>query len=182
MVSRNSKVDNFANSLSFFWLIIIRSGLLSEIRWSVCLSNSHGSLYVSFSRKDAWLWIYHLFIRWNLFLLLLVFWSFEDFWYQHLLIVSLRILSDSKSPQVSRTPPGIQADLNNAGVLMVSTCPLIPKYSSSSINPLVIVPRAPVTIGITDTYMFHSFSVPKQGLGTYISFRFLSLLLNGLTG
>ena len=31
-------------------LIIIRSGLLAEIRWSVCISKSHRSLCVSFSR------------------------------------------------------------------------------------------------------------------------------------
>ena len=44
----------------FFLLIIIRSGLLVEIRWSVCMSNSHRSLCVSFSRTSAGLCIYHL--------------------------------------------------------------------------------------------------------------------------
>ena len=44
VVSRDSKVDNFANSL--FLLIIIRSGLLAEIWWSVCMSKSHRSLCV----------------------------------------------------------------------------------------------------------------------------------------
>ena len=34
----------------FFLLIIIRSGLLAEIRWSVCMTKSHGSLCVLFSR------------------------------------------------------------------------------------------------------------------------------------
>ena len=37
----------------FFLLIIIRSGLLAEIRWSVCMSKSHWSLCVSFSRTGA---------------------------------------------------------------------------------------------------------------------------------
>ena len=37
----------------FFFMIIIRSGLLSEIRWSVCMSKSHRWLCVSFSRTGA---------------------------------------------------------------------------------------------------------------------------------
>ena len=37
----------------FFLLIIIRSGLLAEIRWSVRTSKSHRSLCVSFSRIGA---------------------------------------------------------------------------------------------------------------------------------
>ena len=45
-----------------FFLFIIRSGLLAEIRWSVCMSKSHRSLCVSFSRTDAGLCIYHLFV------------------------------------------------------------------------------------------------------------------------
>ena len=47
---------------SFFWLIIIRPRLLASIMWSVCLSKSHRSLCVSFSKTDAGLCIYHLFI------------------------------------------------------------------------------------------------------------------------
>ena len=49
VVSRDSKVHNFADVLIL--LIIIRSGLLAEIRWSVCISKSNRSLCVSFSRK-----------------------------------------------------------------------------------------------------------------------------------
>ena len=64
MVSRESKVDNFA--ISLFLLIIIRSGLLAEIRWSVCMSKSHWSLCVSFSRTGAGLCIYHLLVWSNL--------------------------------------------------------------------------------------------------------------------
>ena len=55
MVSRYSKVDNFASSL--FSLISIRSGLLAEIRWSVCISKFHRSLCVSFFRTAAGLCI-----------------------------------------------------------------------------------------------------------------------------
>ena len=64
VVRRDSKVDDFASSL--FLLIIIRSGLLAEIRWSMCTSKSHRSLCVSFSRTGAGLCIYHLFVRSNL--------------------------------------------------------------------------------------------------------------------
>ena len=53
----------------FFLLVIIRSGLLAEIRWFVCMSKSHRSLCVSFSRTDAGLYIYHLFV-WSNFIFL----------------------------------------------------------------------------------------------------------------
>ena len=51
----------------FFLLIIMRSGLLAGIRWSVCMQKSHRSLCVSFSRTGAGLCIYHLFVwsNWN---------------------------------------------------------------------------------------------------------------------
>ena len=44
----------------FFFLIIIRSGLRAEIRWSVCISKTHRSLCVLFSKTGAGLCIYHL--------------------------------------------------------------------------------------------------------------------------
>ena len=77
-------------------------------------------------------------------------------------------LSDSKTPQVSRTLLSILTDLNNAVVLMVSTRPLISKSPSLFINPLVTVPSAPVTISLTVTLMFHSFFISPER-----SFRFL---------
>ena len=45
----------------FFSLFIMRSGLLAGISWSVCMSKSHWSLCVSFSRTSAGLCTYHLF-------------------------------------------------------------------------------------------------------------------------
>ena len=66
-------------------------------------------------------------------------------------------LSDSKSPQVSRTLLSILAVLNNAVVWMVSTRPPTSKSSSPFSNSLVTVPNAPITIGIIVTCMFHSF-------------------------
>ena len=56
MVSWERKV------LFHFWLIIIRSGCLAEIMWSVCMSKSQKGLCVSFSRTDAVLCIYHFFV------------------------------------------------------------------------------------------------------------------------
>ena len=66
-------------------------------------------------------------------------------------------LSGRKSPQVSRILLSILADFNNAVVWTVSTRPLISKSFSPCINPSVTVPRAPITIGIIVTFMFHSF-------------------------
>ena len=66
-------------------------------------------------------------------------------------------LSDRKFPQVSWTLLSILADLNNVVVWMVSTRPPTSKSSSPFNNPLVIVPNAPITIGIIVTCMFHSF-------------------------
>ena len=66
-------------------------------------------------------------------------------------------LSDSKSPQVSRTLLSILAVFNNVVVWMVSTRPPTSKSSSPFYNPLVSLPKAPITIGIIVTFMFHSF-------------------------
>ena len=66
-------------------------------------------------------------------------------------------LSDSKSPQVSRTLLSILAVLNNAVVWMVSARLPTSKCSSPFSNPLVTVPNPPITIGIIVTFMFHSF-------------------------
>ena len=68
-----------------------------------------------------------------------------------------RSLSDSKSPQVSRTLLSILAVLSNVVVWMVSSRPPTSKSSSPFSNPLVTVPNAPITIGIIVTFMFHSF-------------------------
>ena len=86
-------------------------------------------------------------------------------------------LSDSKSPQVSRTRLSILAVLNNAVVWMVPTRP--PTFNSSSpfSNPLVTDQNAPITISIIVTCMFHSFFfIPYQSRGTYPSFHILSVL------
>ena len=48
-------------------------------------------------------------------------------------------------------------DLNNAVIWMVFTCPLIYKSSRAFTKPLGSVPRATITIDITDHFMFHFF-------------------------
>ena len=67
-------------------------------------------------------------------------------------------LSDSKSPQVSKTLLSILAVLNNVVVWMVSTRPPTSKSSSLFNNLLETVPKAPITTGIIVTFMFHIFS------------------------
>ena len=86
-------------------------------------------------------------------------------------------LSDSKSPQVSRTRLGILAVLSNAVFWIVSTRPPTSKSSRPFNNPLVIVPNAPITIGTIVTFMFHSFfnSLARSRYLSFfpLSFRFI---------
>ena len=98
-----------------------------------------------------------------------LFWLWYDWslWrYYHLLLESLHIsfsrwffnwsLSDRKSLPVSWTLLSILAVLNNALVWMASTRPPTSKSPCHFNNPLVTVPKAPITIGIIVTFMFHS--------------------------
>ena len=68
-----------------------------------------------------------------------------------------RTLSDSKFLQVSRTLLSILTVLNNAVVWMVSTDSLTSKSSCSFNNPFVTEPKAPITIGMIVTFVFHRF-------------------------
>ena len=87
-------------------------------------------------------------------------------------------LSDSKSPQVFRTLLKILSVLNNTVVWMVSTRPLTSKSSSPFNNPLVTVPKAPITIGIIVTFMFHSFfnSLARSSYLSFFSYSFSCIL------
>ena len=68
-----------------------------------------------------------------------------------------RGLSDSKSPQASRTLLRILSVFNNTVVWKVSTRPPTSKSFRPFNNPFVTVQKAPTTIGIIITFMFHSF-------------------------
>ena len=107
--------------------------------------------------------------RWMVIIKKKLFLLLESFSHQLMLMVFLWSLSDSKSPQVSRTLLSI---LNNAVVWIVSTSLLISKSSSPFTNPLVTVPRAPITIGVTIIFMFHSFFNSQARL-RYLSFFLL---------
>ena len=87
-------------------------------------------------------------------------------------------LSDSKSPQVSRTRLRILAVFSNAVVWIVSTRPPISKSSRPFNNPLVIVPNAPITIGTIVTFMFHSFfnSLARSRFLSFFSLSFRIIL------
>ena len=61
MVNRGSKVHNSASSLILL-VIITRSGRLAENKRFICISKPQSSLYISFSRTDSGLCIYHLFV------------------------------------------------------------------------------------------------------------------------
>ena len=86
-------------------------------------------------------------------------------------------LSDSKSPQVSRTCLRILAVLSNAVVWIVSTHLPISESFRPFNNPLVIVPNTPITIGTIVTFMFYSFfnSLTRSRYLSFfsLSFRFI---------
>ena len=82
-------------------------------------------------------------------------------------------LSDSKSPQVSGTRLRILVVLSNAVVWIVSTRSPASKSSRPFNNPLVIVPKEPITIATTVTFMFHSF-FNSLARSKYLSFFLFS--------
>ena len=87
-------------------------------------------------------------------------------------------LSDSKSPQVSRTRLRILAVLSNAVVWIVSIHPPTSKSFRPLNNPLVIVPKAPITIGTVVTFMFHSFfnSLTRSRYLSFFSLQIYSVV------
>ena len=82
-------------------------------------------------------------------------------------------LSDSKSPQVPRTRLRILAVLSNDVVWIVSNRLPTSMSSRPFNNPLVIVPKAPITIGTIVTFMFHSL-FNSLARSKYLSFFSLS--------
>ena len=87
-------------------------------------------------------------------------------------------LRDSKFPQVSRTHLRILAVLSNAVIWIVSTRPPTPKSSRPFNNPLVIVAKAPITIGTIVTFMFHNFfnSLARLRYVSFFSYSFRFIL------
>ena len=84
-------------------------------------------------------------------------------------------LSDSKTPQVSRTPLSILTVLNDVVVWMVSTHQPTSKSSCPFINPLVTVSNTPITIV---TSVFHSFfnSLARSRYLSFFSHSFSFIL------
>ena len=92
---------------------------------------------------------FNLFFHWCLSfekLQVISFYSFESFSLQHQLKIFNWSLSDSKSPQVSRTLLSILANFNSVVVWMVSTYIFISNSSSLFTNPSVTVVCTPLTI------------------------------------
>ena len=94
-----------------------------------------------------------------------IFWSISRF----IIIYSLRVFHISVS---------ILAVLNSAVVWMVCTHPPTSKSFSPFNNPLVTVLKAPITIGIFITFMFHSFfySLAKSRYLSFFSHSFSFIL------
>ena len=61
VVIQDSKVHNFASFL-FLLFITKRSILLAKNMWSMCITKSHRSFCVTFSKTDSGLCIYHLLV------------------------------------------------------------------------------------------------------------------------
>ena len=61
-----------------------------------------------------------------------------------------------KRQQISSSYMDSSLHSGNSVVWMVSSCSLISKSSCLFIIPLGIVPSAPITIGVTVSFMFHS--------------------------
>ena len=67
-------------------------------------------------------------------------------------------LIDCKSLQVSRTLLSVLADFNNTVVWMVSAGrPISNSFSSLTKTLGILPPNAPITVGITVTFIFLSF-------------------------
>ena len=79
-------------------------------------------------------------------------------------------LCNSKYPQVTTT---LLADLKNNVVWMVSIFPPISNCSNRLSNTFETFPSAPTRIGITITYIFHSFSLVWWSPNICLSFNFL---------
>ena len=86
-------------------------------------------------------------------------------------------LSDSKSRQVSEISSQYSGSFSiMLLVWMISTRPPTSKSPRPFNNSLITMPKAPITIGIIVTLMFHSFFNSLARLSSYSSFHILSVL------
>ena len=154
-------VDNF--SISHFLLIIIQSGLWARLG-DPCLYQCP----IGIHECRYYYYYYYYYCRFS---------------HQRKLMVFHWRLCPSKSLWVSQTLLSILAVFNNAAVWMVSTRPQTSKSSRPFKNPLVTVPKPPITIGkISPSCPIVFFSILLQDLGSYLSFHILSVLFCGQLG
>ena len=92
-------------------------------------------------------------------------------------------LSDSKRFQVCRTLLSILAVVNNAVVWVVPSRPPTSKSSRPFNNPLVTVPKAPITIALIATFMLHNFfnSLARSRYLAFFSHSFSFILWSAET-
>ena len=100
-------------------------------------------------------------LGWQFFLFIIIFY----WWFFHtiaslshhfkLLVFPL----ESKSLLVSKTLLYIQNHLNNTVVIIVSILSEISNYFGFFSESLENVPSAPTSVGVTDTFIFHSFFI-----------------------
>ena len=142
----------------FFLLIIMRSGLLTGIRWSVSMLKSHRSLCESFSRTGAGLYIYHSFVWSN--------WNFLNISQ----LITLRL------NRVSPYTPSVQIcciRLLCDGFHLPSYFQVLQSLYQSFLDLL----SAPITVGITVIFMFHSLSLLLKGRVSDLSLIFFFSIL-----
>ena len=141
----NDKLYSYNLAVYFYWLY---QGFQLCFIFGQHLNVIHIHEVSSSSSSSSYYYYYYYYY---------LYWSFS---HQRQLMVFHWSLSDNKSPQVFRTLFSILAVLNNVVVWMVSTRPPTSNSSSPFSNLLVTVPKAPITIGIIVTFMFHSFFFP----------------------
>ena len=180
MVSRYSTVYNFVNSL--FLLIIIKSGLLAVIRWSVCMSNPIGAYmndflgqilgcayticWSNFNSLHISQWI-TLYTHINFIITIVI------LYFMHVFRPDL--LGIYEWQKVSSTFVSIVAFIYSTVVLMFSS-----RFSSFFSKLLGTITRAPTTIRITVTFMYYSFLALSEDPSIRLSFGFSLFLLYGL--
>ena len=149
--------------------------------WYKYLNFLHNSQWITFPIKSSQVLnsfcanLLHLLIMWS------IVWSLSPHYYRDEMfasVVGCYWSSSDKSLQLCWTLPNILTDLCGAVVWTVSVLLRISSSTSLFSKFFGIVPRAPIVIGITVTFVFHSFFsylAKSRCLSTY----FFSLCWNG---